>query len=202
MCRSSFSLCVLFILLLCPIQGIALEGFEIVGVGTNPAAALRDGIRQIGEIFGGVKVFSDSEVQDFVLKADRITTSSKFAGSKLDRFYRGLQHRDGLWYARFLFPREFVRSVQSRQRTEKTAKLSASWDVIEYRSRTADDFGEVREDSIKIRIPAWYLAFVQRYLGDTDKVGPADAAILTILGILISVLTIWIGHRRYRFPLK
>jgi len=55
--RSSCSLLVLFILLPCPTQGVALEGFEIVGVGTNPAAALRNGIRQIGEIFGGVRVF-------------------------------------------------------------------------------------------------------------------------------------------------
>ena len=183
MCRSSCSLFVLFILLLCPIQGVAFEGFEIVGVGTNPATALRDGIRQIGEIFGGVNVFSESEVQDFVLKADRIKTSSNFTGSKLDRFFQGVAQRDGLWYARFSFPEEFVRSVQSRQRDARTTKLTASWDVFEYTSGTADSFGEVHSESVYFRIPTWFKEFVDYYVVDTERSSPLVACVLILAGL-------------------
>ena len=183
---------VLFILLLCPIQGIAFDGFEIVGVGTNPAKALRDGVRQIGEIFGGVQVFSESEVQDFVLKADRIRTSSKFTGSKLDRFYKGLDHRDGLWYAKFRFPGDFVRAVQQRARDTGSGKFSIDWEAITYQSKHADSFGEIRQTSYKLRLPDDYKNLVRRCITSNETFGPISAlliipAILYLIWLIIRI---------------
>ena len=198
MCRSSFSLCVLFILLLCPIQGIALEGFEIVGIGTNPATALRDGIRQIGEIFGGVKVFSESEAEDFVLKADRIRTSSDFTGSKLDRFYRGLQHRDELWYAAFSFPTDFVQAVQQRARDTGSGKFSIDWEAITYQSTRADSFGEIRQTSYKLRLPDGYKNLVRRCITSNETFGP----ISTLLIIPAILYLIWLIIRIFWFEEK
>ena len=187
--RSSCLLLVLFILLLCPIQGVTFDGFQVVGVGTNPATALRDGIRQIGEIFGGVKVFSESEVQDFVLKADRIRTTSNFTGSKLDRFYRGLRHRDELWYATFHFPADFVRAMQKRARDTGTTKLCVDWEAITYESKHADSFGEVKRKSYTVQIPSWYRDLIDSNVVKTNNIGPI-AATLFSLALVSAILTI------------
>ena len=198
MCRSSFSMCVLFILLLCPIQGIALEGFEIVGVGTNPATALRDGVRQIGEVFGGVEVFSESEVQNFILKADHVRTSSDFTGSKLDRFYKGLRHQDRLWYATFYFPTDFVGAVHEKARDMGTARFSVDWESISYQSRHADSFGEIRRTSYKLRLPDGYKNFVRRYITSNEAFGPISAFLI----ISAIVYLIWLIVRMFWFEEK
>jgi len=182
MCRSSYSLVVLFVLLLCPNQGVTSDGFEVIGVGTNPATALRDGVRQIGEVFGGVQVFSESEVQDFVLKADCIRTSSEFTGSQLDRFYRGLQHRDGLWYATFQFSADFVQAVQERVRETGTAWFSIDWEAISYQSKQADSFGEVKTKSYTVHIPSWYRDLIDSNVVKTDNIGPVAG---TLLGLAL-----------------
>ena len=197
--RSSCLLLVLYIFLLCPNQGIAYDRFKVVGVGTNPATALRDGIRQIGEIFGGVKVFSESEVQDFVLKADRIRTSSRFAGSKLDRFYKGLQYREGLWYATFSFPTDFVQAVQGRARETGTARFSIDWEAISYKSRHADSFGEVKTKSYTVHIPSWYRDLIDSNVVKTDNIGPVSGTLvgLALVSWLLGIVYLaWRDSRR------
>ena len=182
MCRSSCLLVVLFILLLCPSQGVAFEGFEVVGIGINPASALRDGIRQIGEVFGGVEVLSESEVNDFVVKYDRIKTKSQFTGSKLDRFFRGFERRDGLWYAYFTFPAGFVRAVQSKPRDTGASKFSVDWKAISYQSQRADSFGEVKAKSYSVQIPSWYRDLIDSNVVKTDNIGPVAG---TLLGLAL-----------------
>ncbi len=204
MCRSSCSLIALFILLLCPNQGVAFDGFEVVGVGTEPAAALRDGIRQIGELFGGVEIFSESEANDFVIKHDRIKTKSHFTGSKLDRFFQGFTNRDGLWHAHFVFPEQFVNAVQSRPRDTGASNLSIDWHAISYQSRYADSFGEVKSKSYAVQIPAWYRELIDDNVMRTDKIGPI-AGTLAGLTLVSAILTIaglaWRNARREtRFP--
>ncbi len=185
-------------------QGIASDGFEIVGIGTNPANALRDGIRQISELFGGVEVLSESEVNDFVLKYDRIKTKSHFTGSKLDRFFQGFTNRDGLWHAHFVFPEQFVNAVQSRPRDTGASNLSIGRHAISYQSRYADSFGELKSKSYAVQIPAWYRELIDDNVMKTDKIGPI-AGTLTGLALVSAILTIaclaWKNARREtRFP--
>ena len=170
-------------------QSIASDGFEIVGLGTNPPAALRDATRQIAELFGGVEVLSESEVNDFVLKYDRIKTKSHFTGSKLDRFFRGFEHRDGLWYAYFTFPAGFVQAVQSRPRDTGSAKFSVDWEAISYQSQHADSFGEVKAKSYSVEIPPWYRSLIDSHVVKTDNIGPVAGTLLG-LALVFSLLTI------------
>ena len=184
---------VLFILLLCPIQGIAFEGFEIVGVGTNPAKALRDGVRQIGEVFGGVQVFSESEVQDFVLKADRIRTSHRNspAPSSTDST-EASSIEMGYGMRSSAFPGDFVRAVQQRARDTGSAKFSIDWEAITYQSKHADSFGEIRQTSYKLRLPDGYKNLVRRCITSNETFGPISAlliipAILYLIWLIIRI---------------
>ena len=170
-------------------QGNASDGFQIVGVGTNPPKALTGATRQIGEIFGGVEVLSESEVNDFILKYDRIKTKSRFTGSKLDRFFQGFEQREGLWYAHFVFPEEFVRAVQSRPRDTGTSKMSVDWEAISYQSQHADSFGEVKAKSYSVEIPPWYRSLIDSHVVKTDNIGPVAGTLLG-LALVFSLLTI------------
>ena len=63
------------------------EGVKVVGVGPTPSAAVKDGIRQIRELFGRFFVSSETVVRDGILEKDVIIQKRSFSGSKLDRFY-------------------------------------------------------------------------------------------------------------------
>jgi len=172
----------LFVVLLAAGQGVAAEGFEIVGVGTSPAGAFADGIRNVAGVFGKVQVVSDSEVEDFTLKADHIKAKAAFSGTRLDRFFRGFERRDGLWYAKFYFPADFVQAVQSRPRDAGAVKFLVDWEKISYQSRQTDSFGEVRAESFRFSLPPWYRELIDANVVKTENIGPVAG---TMLGVLL-----------------
>jgi len=91
------------------------EGIKVVGVGPTPSAAVKDGIRQIRELFGRFFVSSETVVRDGILEKDVIIQKGSFSGSKLDRFYEGAFCRSNKYFAVFLFPCGFVEAVRLRE---------------------------------------------------------------------------------------
>ena len=62
----------------------------LVGAGPTPSSAVKDGIRQIRELFGRFFILSETVVRDGILEKDVIIQKGSFSGSKLDRFYKGV----------------------------------------------------------------------------------------------------------------
>jgi hypothetical protein len=122
--------------------GHTSRGIDIVGVGPDPSSAMRDGIRQIREVFGRCWISSETVVRNFVLEEDVIREQFRFSGSKLDRFYEGVFRRRDRYFAIFRFPAQFMSSVQSRERDKSRSRFFVSFDEIQYSSAEADSFGE------------------------------------------------------------
>lgn len=185
-------------------QGIADAHLEITGSGITQSAAFSDATRQTAELFGGVEIISESEARNFVLNNDRIQTTSRFTGSKLDRFFQGFRHRDGLWHAHFIFPDEFVRAVQSRPRDTGASNLTIDWDVVSYQSRYADSFGEVGTTSYSLQIPDWYRELINDNVLKTDNLGPVAGTFagLALVSAILSIAALaWRNSRKEpRFP--
>lgn len=160
-----FVIIISFILLFIPVSAI---GFEIIGVGDDPSLAYRDGLRQISECFGGVALWSETNVVNFQTERDVIDLKTSFRGANLDRFYKGVRHVGPKYFARFEFSDRFLSGVHNNMRDYSRARLVISFNVISYVSEATNTFGEVKRRDFKIRIPSAVRKFVDFFILDID----------------------------------
>ena len=108
-------------------------GTHVVGAGTTPSSALKDGIRQIRELFGTHFISSETVVREGVLEKDVIIEKGSFCGSKLDWFYEGVFcSSNNKFFAVFRFPTDFVEAVRlkGKERDKGFSKFFASFDAM------------------------------------------------------------------------
>ena len=142
--------------------------FEIIGVGTDPSSALRNGLRQVSECFGGVALTSETKVRDFQTESDVIDLKTAFRGANLDRFYKGVRQVDGLYYARFEFSSRFMEGVHNSVRDYSRSRLFVSFDVVSYESEATNTFGEIKRRGFSFKVPSCVRRFVDFFIIDID----------------------------------
>jgi len=144
------------------------SGFEIIGVGSDPSSALRDGLRQVSECFGGVALTSETKVRDFQTESDVIDLKTAFRGANLDRFYKGVKKVGDLYYAKFEFPSRFLSGVHNNVRDYSHSRLLVSFDVVSYRSESTNTFGEIKRGGFEFKVPQFVRRFVDFFIIDID----------------------------------
>jgi len=147
---------------------VPAQAFEIIGVGSDPSAALRDGLRQVSECFGGVALTSETKVRDFQTESDVIDLKTAFRGANLDRFYKGVKKVDGLYFARFEFSSRFLSGVHNNRRDYSRSKLVVSFDVISYESEATNTFGEIKRRGFRFQVPGCVRRFIDFFIIDID----------------------------------
>ena len=148
-------------------------GANVVGIGPNPSAAIKDGIKQIRELFGSHFISSETVVRDGILEKDVIIEKGSFYGSKLDRFFEGVFFRSNKCFAVFRFPTGFVEAVRlkEKKRDKGLSKFFASFDVISYSSVCFDSFGEEVRKEWVFKVPCFVKRFFDFFIWHTEDIG-------------------------------
>ena len=152
------------------------EGVKVVGVGPTPSSAVKDGIRQVRELFGRFFISSETVVRNGILEKDVIIEKGSFSGSKLDLFYEGVFCRSNKYFAVFLFPPGFVEAVRLREneRDKGVSKLFASFDAIRYSSVCLDSFGEEVKKEWSVKVPCFVKRFFDFFIWHTEDIGTIE----------------------------
>ena len=148
-------------------------GANVVGVGPTPSAAIKDGIKQISQLFGRHFISSETVVREGILERDLIIEKGSFRGSKLDRFYEGVFCRSNEYFAVFRFSSDFIKTVKlkGKNREKGLSKIFVSFDAIAYSTVFIDSFGEeVRKEWI-IKVPRFIKRFFDFFIWHTEDIG-------------------------------
>jgi hypothetical protein len=143
----------------------------VVGVGATPSAAVKDGIRQIQELFGKIFISSETLVREGVLEKDVIIEKGSFSGSKLDRFYEGVFIGGNKYFAFFRFPPGFSESLTVKNRDKSYSRFFVSFDVISYSSVSIDSLGEEVRKEWGIKVPRFVKRFFDFFVWHTEDIG-------------------------------